>query len=209
MTRRIICVTLIITFASFIYSSCQEGGGIGEARVADAAESAGGLESLGDICEAPEVFELESIRDRLAAAARNRGVCGEELIMIAGGRQKAASALGLEEREALAIAKRIEDLAASLIARYPGIERVARENGIDGCSSRCVESFSRMWDGGWKEITAGHTGPGHIVAMSKIQYIKYILTLTLCAVGSGGNIILYLACAYLAYCHYSEDSAIC
>ncbi len=211
MTRRIICMFVLVAFSSLMFYSCTESDSITKAQSRGeegfTEDHSGGFE----IIKAPEVAELEGIRDRLAEAARARGLSGQDFKKALRTEEDAVGALGIEESEAEVLRRRITVLAESIRRRYPDVDRTVAENDLSDCLSCDAEEFASMWDTKWRHINEDISAtPGRgLVGISGLDYIKYVTTLVLCAVSSGGNLILYLFCAYLAYCHYSEDSALC
>ncbi len=124
-----------------------------------------------------------------------------------------ATLLGYTTDELEALAGRLQREASAILERFPSLEEVVRNGQAPcgsfltavGCDASLVvgnpEGLGQMWaelSDAIHLVTSGENLPPR----SGCDWLKLVVGLIVCAYGSGGNPLIYVACAYLVYCSY-------
>ncbi len=119
--------------------------------------------------------------------------------------------LGLEELQGLA--GQLQEAAAGLVRRFPALEdTVAAMSAPCGnllaagpCDPALLtsdpEGIAQMWTE-LGDAVALVTSGGNLPPRPGCDWIQFTAALVICAVGSGGNPIVHVICAYVAYCSF-------
>ena len=207
MSRVIVLAALSLAIFSCARDRAVDPKSSGEAVPDDAGT--GNMAALDEELEgSPEVRELLTVRDEIAERALARHVTEEEVRDAASDAAKGNELLGLSPAEAGELQGRIDAALASLSARYPELGGLIAA-GQSECVACDIDRLAAMW-GRYSSLAArrGREGADPAVWAEgapareplRCQWMQLVLGFGMCALRSGGSLLLYGLCAYGVFC---------
>jgi len=201
MFKRTISTIVIISVLSLTLYSCSENS-INQPGAEPEGSIGAETENLNKkLINDLQVKELVAIGDKLIQIVIDREITQEELESAAVDKQIAAAELGMSGIEAEELLDHIKKLSNSLLIKYPELKEMVQKQIDKQCGSCRISQVISNWD----KIRADQDQSNDRELLSKMSYTTYIVALVGCAVGSGGNALLYAICTYVVYCSYTGN----
>jgi hypothetical protein len=217
MFKKSVSIVLLASFLSCIVASCGDNTSTQPRERVRTAGDPGWLER--ELSTAPEVRDLIEIRDEIVLRAVERGVTSEQLREAVSSGPRSNEVLGLSSLEAKEIQDRMVALIGSLCDRYTVLgDLVAREIS-ESMSGGCdLDRFVDAWDAYSARIRAelSSSSPGTDQSGAgdrffapaheplKCKWAQLTIGFAVCAVKSGGSLLVYAVCSYGVFCGSCE-----
>ena len=216
MFKKSVSITVLVSFLSFIVSSCT---GDKLTQPENTSRAANDLERLDEqLSAAPEVRELLEIRNEIVSLALDRGVTSRQLREAVSDAHRSNELLGFSSLEASELQNRIQGLIGSLYGKYPALEQlVAQKVSESECDACEVDRLAASWDTHARALAEARTADleassaagrhgGTEVALAPARapltckWTQLTVGIVLCAVRSGGSLLFYALCSYGVFC---------